>query len=99
MGGMPLLSHQSLALVVVLVTLIGAWPNHHLMWSVAFMDGMALLLIYFPDTIDDLTFGLVTRGGPIDAHTPPWMISFVGWLLILLMAAVLYTQKHALSHS
>jgi hypothetical protein len=39
------------------------------------------VLIYFPDTIDDWTFGTFTRGGQIDSHTPPWMIAGLGWIL------------------
>jgi hypothetical protein len=69
-----MLSLRSLALAVVLVTLVGAWPRFGLMWAVLLIDGVGLVLIYFPDTIDDLTFGTFTRGAQIDSHTPPWMI-------------------------
>lgn len=91
---MPALSHRLLALVLVLVTLTGAWPNSNLVWTVLFVDGVALVLIFFSDTIDDLTFGTFTRGGQIDSHTPPWMISGIGWLLMLLVAAGLFWPKH-----
>ena len=92
---MPALSHRSIALVVVLVTLAWAWPKSELMWAIAFIDGIGLVLIYFANTIDDLTFGTFTRGGQIDAHTPPWMISGIGWILIFLTAAALFWPKHA----
>jgi hypothetical protein len=94
---MPALSHRLLAIVVFIITLIAAWPKFGVMWAIVLVDGIGLVLIYFPDTIDDLTFGTFTRGGQIDAHTPPWMISGVGWILILLMAGVLFLPKHALS--
>jgi hypothetical protein len=90
LDGMPAFSHRSLALVVVLATLIWAWPKFGLMWAIALVDGIGLVLIYFPDTIDDLTFGTFTRGGQIDAHTPPWMIAGIGWILIILMVAALF---------
>jgi hypothetical protein len=90
---MPWLSQRSLALAVVLGTLVGAWPNHGLMWATALIDGVGLLFIFFPDTIDDMTFGTYSRGGPIDAHTPSWMISGVGWLLMLLMVGLLFSKQ------
>ncbi len=93
---MPVLSHRSLAFVVLLVTLVAAWPKFGVMWAIVIVDGIGLALIYFPDTIDDLTIGTFTRGGQIDAHTPPWLISSVGWILILLMGGVLFWPKHAL---
>lgn len=86
---LPVLSHRSIALIVVSATLVGAWPNANVMWAIAIVDAVGFVLICFPDTIDDLTFGTFTRGARIDAHTPPWMIAGIGWLLIFLMAALL----------
>jgi hypothetical protein len=94
---MPALSHRSLAFVVLLITLIAAWPKVGLMWAIVLVDGIGLVIIFFPDTIDDLMYGTFTRGGQIDAHTPSWMIAGVGWILILLMTAVLFLPKHAVS--
>ena len=92
---MPWLSQRSLALAFALVTLAAAWPKSSLMAAIALIDGVGLLFIYLPDTIDDMTFGSYSRGGQIDSHTPSWMISGVGWLLMLLMAGLLFT-KHRL---
>jgi hypothetical protein len=44
-----------------------------------------------------VAYGTFTRGGQIDAHTPSWMLAGVGWILMLLMAAVLFLPKHAVS--
>ena len=92
---MPWLSQRSFALGFGLVTLAAAWPKSSLMVAIALIDGVGLLFIFFPDTIDDLTYGTYSRGGPIDSHTPPWMISGVGWVLMLLMAGLLFA-KHRL---
>jgi hypothetical protein len=92
---MPWLSQRSLAVAFVLVTLIAAWPKSSLMLAIALIDGVGLLFVYFPDTIDDLTYGTYSRGGQIDSHTPSWMISGVGWILMILMAGLLFA-KHRL---
>jgi hypothetical protein len=92
---MPWLSQRSLALAVLLGTLVGAWPNRGLMLATALIDGIGILFICFPDTIDDLTYGTYSRGGQIDSHTPSWMISGAGWLLMLLMVGLLFS-KHRL---
>lgn len=95
---MPALSHRSFAVAFVFATLVLAWPRSDLMWAIILIDGAGLVLIYFPDTIDDLTYGSFTRGGQIDSHTPPWMIAGVGWMIIMLMAIVLFWTKRALRH-
>ena len=92
---MPWLSQRSLSVAFALVTLAAAWPKSNLMVAIALVDAVALLLIFFPETIDDFTYGSYSRGGQIDSHTPSWMISGVGWLLMLLMAGLLFT-KHRL---
>jgi hypothetical protein len=86
-------NQRLLALAVVLITLMGSWPHVGSMWAIVIVDGVALVLIYFPDTIDDLTFGTFSRGGQIDSHTPPWMISSIGWLLMFLMAGVVLRRR------
>jgi hypothetical protein len=91
------LSHRSLAIVVVLLTLAWAWPKFGLMGAIALCDCVGLVLICFPETIDDLTFGSFARGGQINVHTPPFMIAGVGWILILLLAGILIWPKHVMS--
>jgi hypothetical protein len=89
---MPWLLQRSLSVAFALVTLAAAWPKSSLMVAISLIDSVGLLFIYFPDTIDDMTFGTYSRGGQIDSHTPSWMISGVGWLLMLLMAILLFVK-------
>ena len=61
------------------------------MYLAVFGNGLALLFIWFPEAIDDLTFGMRTRGGQIDAHTPPFLIAAVGWILLALITWFLFS--------
>lgn len=38
--------------------------------------------IWFPEEVGGFT-GYVSRGGTIDAETPPALVSFIGWLLLV----------------
>ena len=87
---MRLFSHRSAALAVAALGLARAWPDARSLWAIALVGGGALALIWFPDTIDDLTFGSCQRGYQIDSHTPPWMICGFGWSLLLLITVALY---------
>jgi hypothetical protein len=82
-----------LAVAVVAATVAGAWPNTTAMVATLLVDAVAFVLILFPAAIDDLTFGMNSRGGQIDAHTPPRMISGIGWVLLLVMPAVLVLRR------
>ena len=64
-------------------------------WYVLITDGLALILIRFAPEIDDLTFGLGV--GPswmsidkINVHTPPFLIAFLGWIVLLFNTAMLF---------
>jgi hypothetical protein len=50
--------------------------------------GTACLIIWFPDVVDDVTFGTTRAGYQIDSHTPPWLIEIAGWVLLLLHVSV-----------
>jgi hypothetical protein len=41
-------------------------------------------LIWFPEEIGSFT-GYVSRGGTIDSETPPFLVSFMGWLFLVLI--------------
>ncbi len=82
-----------LAVAVCLLTVAGAWPNTRVMAATLIVDAVALVLIFFAAAIDDLTFGTYWRGGKIDSHTPPWMISGIGWALLLVMPAVMVLRR------
>lgn len=45
-------------------------------------------LIWFPEELGSHT-GIVIRGSTIDAETPPFLVSFVGWLLLVLFGLAL----------
>jgi hypothetical protein len=49
-----------------------------------------LALIWFPDEIGSFT-GSVGHGGYIDAETPPALVSFMGWFLLVGFPALLYS--------
>jgi len=55
-----------------------------------------LALIWFPEQIDDLTYGAWYRGYQIDTHTPGGAIAALGWLLLLLCVTALLFAR--LSH-
>ena len=69
----------------LLVAAAGAWhvrSHPHEVYAAVFGGGTALILIWFPQMIDDLSIGQWTRGGRIDAPTPPFLIAAVGWVLL-----------------
>jgi len=39
-------------------------------------------LIWFPEELGSYT-GSVSRGGKIDTETPPFLVSFMGWLFLV----------------
>lgn len=41
-------------------------------------------LIWFPEELGSFT-GYVSRGGNIDSETPPGIVAFLGWLLLVLI--------------
>ena len=50
---------------------------------------LPLSLIWFPDPIGSFT-GYVGRGGRVDTETPPFLVSVAGWILLLVVPAVIY---------
>ena len=95
---MRLLQGRFIALIIAALTFAGAWPHAQLLWAVAFVDGVALFLIWLPDKIDDWTFGAYLRGGEVKSHTPAWMIASFGWILLLLLIVLLFWPA-LLSHA
>lgn len=86
-----------------LLSLVAAAAAYVRVWSVP--AGIAvvtlivvplLALIWFPEQIDDLTYGAWYRGYQIDTHTPGGAIAALGWLLLLLCVAALFFAR--LSH-
>lgn len=44
---------------------------------------LALLMIWFPEDINDLTLGSFGEGGAINKPTPTFLISGFGWVYLL----------------
>src|SRR5687767_13066422 len=56
---------------------------------------LPLALIWFPEEIGSYT-GYVSRGTTIDTETPPFMVSGLGWLLLVLIGIpiVMHGKAH-----
>jgi len=83
-------SSRSLSIIVAVVVLYRMWPNRDGLLSIAIAMAAPLLLIWFPDTIDEYTFGSWDKGNRIDRHTPPVMIAMFGWVILLLEASIVF---------
>jgi hypothetical protein len=57
--------------------------------SFALLAAIAVVLIWFPEEVDEYTLGLWYAGYKIETHTPAWMIAAVGWLLLGGLCALL----------
>ena len=79
-----LLASRILALALSAAAVIHAWPQGAYAFGVLFQCAFACVLIWFPQAVDDFTFGSTRSGHQIDSHTPAWMIATVGWVLLLL---------------
>jgi hypothetical protein len=84
------LSSRSLSIILAIVVLYRMWPNKDGLVSIAIAMAAPLVLIWFPDLIDEYTFGTWDKGNRIDAHTPPVMIAMFGWVILLLEASVVF---------
>jgi hypothetical protein len=49
-----------------------------------------LVLIWFPEEVNDYTLGIWSNGYKIENPTPPVMIAGVGWILLLLLNGALF---------
>jgi hypothetical protein len=83
-------TRRLVVLVIALADLWRAQPDTDLVWAVVICDGAAAGLIFFAKQIDDITFGTTQRGGKIDAHTPPFLIAGLGWLLLFGFSTLLF---------
>lgn len=81
---------RALSLVVVIVAYARAWWIPSGPWIATLVCWPILALIWFPEQIDDLSFGAWTKGAQIDAHTPPVAIAAMGWLFLLLFTGALF---------
>ena len=83
------LTSRVLSLIVVAVALWAAWGSPTDKWYVVLGVVPMLVFIWFPEKVDDYTFGTWRDGYRIDSHTPAVMIAIAGWFLLLLFAAII----------
>jgi hypothetical protein len=83
-----------LSLIVIAVAYVSAWPMRNGFWLVTLGCGPMILLIWYAQQIDDLTFGSWFRGYQVDSHTPPVLIATVGWIFLLLSASALFVVRY-----
>jgi hypothetical protein len=94
---MAYLIGRGLAIAIVLAAGLRVWMLDHRLWFAAFVLGFPLILIWFPEEIDDLSFGTWDRGNQINVHTPAFLIAAFGWAILLLEAWVILLP-HALAN-
>lgn len=92
---MTLSLSRSLSLIVVAVAYIRLWSIPNGFWIVTLVCAPVLTLIWFPQQIDDVTFGAWYRGYQIDSHTPGIAIAALGWVFLLLFAVVVFLARHS----
>ena len=84
---------RGLSLLVLAVAYASAWRMHAGFWLVTAGCAPLLALIWFPEEIDEFTFGAWYRGYQIDSHTPPALIATMGWIVLLLFASALFVVR------
>jgi hypothetical protein len=90
---MTLSLSRVLSLLVVAATYVRACWIPSGFWIVTFVSGPLLALIWFPEQIDDLTYGTWYKGNQIDSHTPGAAIAAIGWIFLLLFALALFLAR------
>jgi len=87
---MTLSLSRVLSLLVVAAAYVRAWWIPSGFWIVTLVSAPILALIWFPEQIDDLTFGTWSGGYQIDSHTPGVAVAALGWIFLLLFALALF---------
>jgi hypothetical protein len=90
---MTLSLSRVLSLLVVTAAYLRAWWIPSGFWIVTLVSAPLLALIWFPEQIDELTFGSWYRGYQIDSHTPGIAIAAMGWIFLLLFAVALFLAR------
>jgi hypothetical protein len=90
---MTLSLSRVLSLIVVAAAYLRAWSIPSGFWLVTLVCGPVLALIWFPEQIDELTFGAWYRGYQIDSHTPGVAVAAMGWAFLLLFTAALFLAR------
>ena len=87
---MTLSLSRVLSLLVVAAAYVRAWWIPSGFWIVTLVSSPVLALIWFPDQIDEFTFGAWYRGYQIDSHTPGVAVAAMGWIFLLLFVFALF---------
>jgi hypothetical protein len=90
---MTLSLSRVLSLLVVAAAYVRAWWIPSGFWIVTLVSGAVLALIWFPEQIDELTFGGWYKGYQIDSHTPGIAIAAMGWVFLLLFVLALFLAR------
>ena len=78
---------RALSLLVVAASCWAAWPIESGGWYVLLGVMPALVFIWFPEEVDEYTFGTWHEGYRIDSHTPPLLIAIAGWVILIVAAS------------
>ena len=82
-----------LSLLVVAAAYLRAMWIPSGFWIVTLVSVPILALIWFPEQIDDLTFGAWYGGSQIDSHTPGVAVAALGWVFLLLFASAVFMAR------
>jgi hypothetical protein len=84
---------RALSLLVVAAAYVRAcWiPSGFLI--VTLVSAPILALIWFPEQIDDLTYGAWYQGSQVDTHTPGVAVAALGWIFLLLFLLALFLAR------
>jgi hypothetical protein len=94
---MTLTPSRALSLAVVAVAYLRAWQIGFSGWYVSLLVAPVLVLIWFPNDVDELTFGIWYQGYRIDSHTPAVLIAAFGWIFLVLITLILF-KGHGVAH-
>ncbi|HXC10487.1 MAG TPA: hypothetical protein VNV61_16260 [Steroidobacteraceae bacterium] len=84
---------RALSLLVVAAACVRAWWIPSGILIVTLVSVPILALIWFPEEIDDLTFGAWYQGAQVDRHTPGIAVAALGWLFLLLFVLFLFLAR------
>jgi hypothetical protein len=78
----------SIALIGLLVAFFHL--HTHTLLNYCLFTVIELVLIWFPEVVNDYTLGLWNNGYKIQNQTPTTMIAGFGWILLVLVNAALF---------
>jgi hypothetical protein len=90
---MTLSLSRVLSLLVAAAMYLRGWWIPSGFWIVTLVSGPILALIWFPEQIDDLTFGAWYGGSQVDSHTPGVAVAALGWIFLLLFALAVFLAR------